>query len=49
MFMQGMLSLNGFGLRVPPTGRGEVKPGDCPTVDDRASAPYETTNAIYRW
>ena len=28
-----------FGLKALPTGRGEVKPVDCPTVDDRALAP----------
>ena len=26
-------------LKVLPTGRGEVKPVDCPTVDGRALAP----------
>lgn len=28
-----------FGLKALPTERGEVKPVDCPTVDDRALAP----------
>ena len=28
-----------FGLKALPTERGEVKPVDCPLVDDRASAP----------
>ena len=30
-----MLALKEFGLEALPTGRGEVKPVDCPTVDDR--------------
>ena len=31
----GILSLKEFGLKVLPTERGEVKPVDCPTVDER--------------
>lgn len=34
-----MIALKEFGLKALPTGRGEVKPVDCPLVDDRVSAP----------
>ena len=30
VFWQGMIALNGIGLRALPTGRGKVKPVDCP-------------------
>ena len=34
-----MVAFKEFGLKALPTERGKVKPVDCPTVDDRASAP----------
>ena len=45
-FRQGIIALKEFGLGALPTGRGEVKPVDYPTVDARCSYNLKSSDRM---